>query len=114
MNEVDVFLSSVAPKQKMELERVRTLVKKTIPSVTEGIGYGMPVFKFKGKYLRGYAAFKNHMSVFPGAEAIELLKEKLQDFTLSKGTVQFTLEHPLPEDVLIELLNVCRDRIESK
>lgn len=106
MSVVDTYLKKVNPPERGELERIRGIVKALVPKATEGISYGMPGFKFNGKYLIGYAAFKDHLSVFPAAHAVEVLKSKLGKFKLSKGTIQFTLEHPLPENIIKELVEV--------
>jgi len=111
MSVIDDYLERVDPSQKAELELIRKLVKQIVPNAEETIGYGMPVFKYKGKYLIGMAAFKNHMSIFPGAEPVEIFKDKLGDFKTSKGTIQITVEHPIPEQLLKEIIANCLDRI---
>lgn len=72
----------------------------------------MPGFKYRGKYLVSFAAFKDHLSLFPGAEPIEALKDKLTDYETSRGTIQFTLDHPLSDDLLKEILHICVTRNE--
>jgi len=114
MNEVDVYLAKVSSLQKEELERIRLLIRTYVPEATEGISYAMPGFKYKGKYLITYAAFKDHMSVFPGAAPSERLKDKLKNYKTSKGTVQFTLEKPLPDELLKEMLNIRIREIEGR
>lgn len=104
MNEVDTYLSNVEPKQKAELERIRRIVRQTVPDAIESIGYGMPAFKYKGQPLVYYAAFKDHMSLFPTSGPTEVLKAQLKDFKVSKGTIQFTLEKPLSEKLIKEIL----------
>ncbi len=103
MSVIDDYLKNVAEPQKAELERVRQIIKQTVPEAEEVISYAMPGFKYKSKYLITFAAFKDHMSLFPGAEAIATLGKKLDGYKTSKGTVQFTLEKPLPEAVVKEL-----------
>jgi len=105
MEEVDVYLSSISAPQRKELERIRKRIREYVPGATEGISYAMPGFKYKGKYLITYAAFKDHLSVFPGALPKEL-EGKLKDFKTNKGTVRFTLEKPLPDELLKEMLDI--------
>lgn len=106
MSVVDDYLIKVDAPQRAALERVRAIVKQAVPEAEEVISYGMPGFKYKKKYLFGYAEFKDHLSLFPTATPVEALKEKLGGFELSKGTVQFTVEHPVPEDIIKELVSV--------
>ena len=105
MTVIDEYLQNVEPKQKAELEKIRAFVHDQVPEAEEVISYGMPAFKYKGNYLIGFAAFKDHMSVFPTPEPIEALKDDLRDFQTSKGTVLFTLEHPLSLEAVGKLVD---------
>ena len=103
MSVIDDYLQKVPATQRAELDRVRQIVKAAVPEAEEIITYGMPGFKYHEKYLIAFAAFKDHLSVFPGAGAVATLEDELGDYKLSKGTVQFTLEHPLPEAIIRNL-----------
>ncbi len=104
MSAVDEYLDKVNAAQRPGLNRIRTIVKQVASDAEEVISYAMPGFKYKGKYLITYAPFKDHSSIFPGAEAIEANKHQLEGFESSKGTVQFTDDKPIPEDVLIAIV----------
>jgi uncharacterized protein YdhG (YjbR/CyaY superfamily) len=69
---------------------------------TEYISYGMPGYKQNG-YLLGFAAFKNHCSLFPGGTALDYA-DRLNDFRISKGTIQFTPDKPIPESLVREIV----------
>ena len=113
MSVIDEYLQNVNEPQKSELQRIRQLIKETLPDIEEVISYAMPGFKYKGKYLVTFAAFKDHMSIFPGAEAIEVLGPKLAGYKISKGTVQFTIEKPLPDSVIKEMVLIRKADIDS-
>lgn len=102
MSVIDDYLKGVPQAQRAELERVREIVNESAPGCEDTIGYGMPVLRYKGKYLMGFCPFKNHMSIFPGGEVVEIMGDKLKDYTTSKGTIQFTLEKPLTEALIKE------------
>lgn len=103
MSFVDEYLASVPTAEKAQLERIREIVHEIIPDVEEVKTYGMPGFKYKGKYIASFAAFKDHLSFFPGAIPEDILP-KLKGFIVSKGTIQFTLDKPIPKEVIRELL----------
>lgn len=113
MSVIDELLEKVDPAQRSELERIRNITKKLCPEATEVMTYGMPGFKYKDKYLLSFAGFKDHMSLFPGSEPLETLKAKLGDHITSKGTIQFTLEQPLSDEVLTEIIEICKHRIDK-
>lgn len=113
MTVIDDLLSGTNAPQKAELERIRQVVHQLCPGCEEVKTYGMPGFKYKDKYLLSFAAFKDHMSLFPGAEPVDVLKEQLKPYQLSKGTIQFTLDHSLPDDLLKQIILLCIKRIEG-
>ena len=77
------------------LRKVRATIRSAAPAATtEGISWGMPMFKYKGMLL-GLAAFSNHCSIFPGPSVIAALKAELKGFHTSKGTIQFPMDKPL-------------------
>ena len=101
---IDTYLENVSPTQKVELQRIRIFIRKLVPGAEETISYGLPAFKYKGKPLVYFGAFKDHMSLFPTSGPTETLKDKLTDYTVSKGTIQFTEKNPLPDSLLKEII----------
>ena len=113
MNDVDAYLAGIEPNMRTELERIRALVKKIAPDAVESVSYGMPAYKYKGKPLIYYAAFKNHMSVFPTPDPAAQLHDRLSSYKVSKGTIQFTLDHSLPDDLIEQLVLVRKQQIDG-
>lgn len=105
------YYAAVSPKLKPALNAVRKQVKALLPECEEAISYGIPTFKVGGRSVVHIAAFKNHCSFFPGSAIVERYADELKGFKASKGTIQFTPEHPLP-DSLIE--RIVRDRLEAE
>jgi uncharacterized protein YdhG (YjbR/CyaY superfamily) len=114
MTVIDEYLAEISPEQRAELERVRGIVKRLVPEADEVISYGMPVFKYRGRYLIGMAAFKEHFSLFPQSGPVAALAEKLKGYRLAKGTIQFTRDQPLPESLIEEIVALCVQRITAK
>ena len=110
MSDVDTYLNRLDVPERSELERVRQIVAEHVPAATQGISYAIPGFKYRGKYLMGYAAFRDHLSIFPTAEPIEVLAPKLSAYKLARGTIQYQLEKPIPAKLIRELLDV---RVEA-
>lgn len=89
------YLSLVPEPARATLKKVRAAIRAAAPAdATEGISWGMPMFKYKGMLL-GLAAFSNHCSIFPGPGVIAALKSELAGFRTSKGTIQFPMDKPL-------------------
>lgn len=112
MNPIDQYFSKLHTPEKAELQRIREIVNTTVPEAEETISYGMPAFEYKGKYLVGFYVYKNHLSLFPTAKPIEALKNKLKDFQLSKGTIQFTLNNTIPSPIIRNIILYRIDEID--
>ena len=98
------YLSQVPEPQREALGRLRRTIKSTAPDAVEVISYQIPTFKLNGRMLVSYAAFKHHCSFFPGAGPIETHANDLKSFQTSKGTIQFTPEHPLSTALVKKLV----------
>ena len=53
------------------------------------------------------------MSVIPGSGAVAGLSEQLEGFAKAKGTIQFTLDKPLPQDLLVAIVQQRMAEIDS-
>jgi len=106
MTVIDEYLNKLDPLQRNELERIRSIVKEVAPNANESISYGIPTFKVNNKPLAHFAAFKDHLSLFPTSKPIEILKDKLTGFTIARGTIHFTPEKRLPKSVIKKLIAI--------
>jgi len=111
---IDDYLAGLSPADKAALERVRAAVLGAVPEAQEGRSYGMPAFIYAGRPLLGFRAAKKHLSLFPfSPAAIDAVRDRLVDFDVAKGTVRFTAENPVPEDVLILLVREREREIDA-
>jgi len=112
---VEAYLAAVPEPARTTLEKLRATIRAAAPkAATEAISYSIPSFQYKGG-LVAYAAFKNHCSFFPmGARAIEEFAGELEGFRVSKGTIQFALDKPLPAALVRKMVKACAARNEAK
>jgi len=109
---MDDYLADVAEPDRAALERIRRVVKELVPQAEEGKSYGMPALKYNKRPLVGFVAAKKHLSLFPFSPAvIAALTDRLDGFELSKGTIRFTAEHQLPDEVLRDVVMLRLDEI---
>ena len=81
------------------LEQIRRTIRKAAPGAEETISYQMPAFRLEG-ILVYFAAFKNHISLFPQTTAIAKFKRQLSRYEGAKGTVRFPIDKPLPLNLI--------------
>src|SRR5579863_6551541 len=94
---VEEYLARVPEPGRSTLMKVRAVIRSVAPAESsEVISYGIPTFRYK-RGLVAIAAFKDHCSFFPlGASVLDSFKDELKPFRVSKGTLHFPLDKPLP------------------
>lgn len=110
---IDEYLNNVDLERRKELEKIRVLVKQLVPDVTESISYNMPTLTYKNRALVYLTASKNHMSFYPSSWAIKDLKDKLSNYKTTEHAIQFTLEKPLSESLIRELILIHKQYIDN-
>lgn len=102
---VDEYISKTPEPAQSTLRHLRSVIRSVVPKeTTEVISYGIPMFKFNGM-LVGYAAFKNHCSLFPtGSGVIEKFAKELKGYSTSRGTIQFPPDKPLPDALVKKIV----------
>ncbi len=109
------YLSTVSGEARTTLDKLRSQIKSIVPEAEEGISYGMPAFKYKGKGLAGYSAFKDHCSYFPmSGSVVGKMEDDLKKYKTAKATIQFPIGGELPDELLKKLLKLRIEEIESK
>ena len=111
---VDDAIADVAGPARDALQHVVDVARALAPEAVDGVSYGMPALKVAGKPLISVMAAKDHLSVFPfSGSAVDAMRGRLDGWSLSKGTIRFSAEHPVPDDVLADLVRARLAEIES-
>ena len=99
------YFSALPEPAKSTLQKVRAAILSACPKDTiETISYGIPTFKHNGGIV-AIAAFKNHCSLFPMSYfVIDKFRAQLERFEVSKGTVRFPIDKPLPAPLLKKIV----------
>src|ERR1700704_5769759 len=110
--DIDEYLAGVPEPARATLNKVRAAIRLAAPlEATEAISYGIPTIKYRGS-LVAFAAFSKHCSLFPMSyDVMEALKNELKRFEVSKGTVRFPVDKPLPATLVKK---VVKARIAEK
>jgi len=93
---VDEYMARVPEPARGTLNKIRAAIRAAAPAeAAEAISYGIPAVRYNG-VLVWFAGFSDHGSFFPTAAVIQEFKKELAGYTISKGTIQFSAEKPLP------------------
>ncbi len=105
--EIDQYLDALEEPKRATLARLRQTILEILPEADQGISYGVPAFKVRGKTIAGFAAFKNHLSYLPHSGSVfPQLHDELTGYTTSSGALRFGIDEPLPAPLVEKLIAV--------
>ncbi len=110
---VEEYIAGFPPETQARLRRMRAAFFELLPDAEEGIKYRMPTILHHGNLLH-YAAFKNHIGLYPLPHALEVLKDELRGFKQGKGSIQFPNDSPLPLDLIVRIAKARIAELEEE
>ena len=103
---IEEYIEGQPDAAKPYLQRINHAIKEAIPDAAEKISWSMPTY-WKKHNLIQFAAFKKHVGLYPGPEAVEAFAGKLKGYKMSKGTIQFPYNKELPLELIAEIAKWC-------
>jgi uncharacterized protein YdhG (YjbR/CyaY superfamily) len=112
---IDQYIAACEPRVRPILRKLRATIRQAAPSAREAIKYRIPTVTLHGNLVH-FAAFKRHIGFFPTPRAIDAFREELSAYELSKGTVRFPLDKPIPHRLIARMvkLRVKQDAAKAK
>jgi uncharacterized protein YdhG (YjbR/CyaY superfamily) len=108
---VESYIKDFPEEVKTRLESMRTVVKKAAPEAEESMSYGVAAYKYNGRPLVYFGGFKRHVSLFAVTNSgLEKFANELKPYKMSKGTIQFQHDEPLP---LTLIKKIVKFRLEE-
>ncbi len=92
---ISAYIATFPPRVQAILRKIRATVAATAPEASEKISYRMPAFAQDG-ILIYFAAFKNHIGIFPPVSGDPRLERSLSRYMGPKGNLKFPLDEPVP------------------
>ena len=105
--QIDQYPDALEEPKRTTLARLRQMILDLLPEAGQGISYGVPAFKVRGKTIAGFAAFKNHLSCLPHSGSVfPRLAKELTGYPTSSGALRFSIDQPLPRSLVEKLIAV--------
>jgi uncharacterized protein YdhG (YjbR/CyaY superfamily) len=104
---VDAYLSTLPRAERDALERLRALIKETVPGVEERVSYGTTVMFARGRDLVGFVSQPKHLSFFTASPELALaMKDEIsKTHKVSGATIHFSPDSPLPAGLVKKILS---------
>jgi len=89
-------------EEKQEvLWKIKDALHQALPNAKEKISWSMPTY-WEGHNICHFAAFKEHIGFYPGAEAIQAFENQLKAYSTSKGSIRMPYES-VDTDLLVDI-----------
>ena len=112
---VEAYLAACEPDSRGALEHLREVIRAAAPDAVEAISYQMPAFRYRGRGLVAYAAFRDHCSLFPmSGKVMGDLRAELEPYLAGKGTLRFRVDDPIPDELVGRIVRAKIEEIESR
>lgn len=101
MGTIDDYLDGLDPADRAVVAHVYDVVRAALPDVEQGMSYGMPALRYRGKALISVMRAKQHIGVYPFSGRVPaVVAESVDGLDYDKGTIRFQPERPLPDDTI--------------
>ena len=114
LTSIDDYLEKQPASARAALQSVRAAIHKAVPEAVEVISYQMPAFRLQGRVMIFFAGWKEHFSIYPATDGLaEAFRKELAGREISKGTIRFPLDEPVPVK-LIQRLAKYRAKVTTE
>jgi uncharacterized protein YdhG (YjbR/CyaY superfamily) len=100
---IDEYIATFPNNVQTILQELRQVIRDSAPEAEETISYRIPAFKLNG-ILVWFAAFKDHIGFYPKSSGVEAFKKELSGYDVSKGTIRFPLDKPIPFELVRKIV----------
>jgi uncharacterized protein YdhG (YjbR/CyaY superfamily) len=102
---IDEYIATFPPAVQAILEKIRLTIGNAAPGAQETISYLMPAFTLNG-VLVYFAAFKNHIGLYPPVRGDASLERAIAPYAGEKGNLRFPLDQPIPYDLIERIVRL--------
>lgn len=106
---IDEYILQFPQDVQAILQTLRKTIQEAAPDAKEKISYQMPAFTLNNRILIYFAAYKKHIGLYTIVSALEEFKHELSEYKVSKGTIQFPLEKPIPYALISRIVKLKAD-----
>jgi uncharacterized protein YdhG (YjbR/CyaY superfamily) len=111
---IDQYIAGSSPEARAVLRKLRATIKRAAPPESkELISYRIPAFALHG-ILVYFAAFKNHIGMYPPVRGDARLEAAVAKYAGPKGSVKFPLDAPIPYALVARIVKFRAKQNKAK
>lgn len=111
----DAYIAAAAEPFRPELQRLRSILARTLPDAEEMVAYNMPGFSIGGTVVASYAAFSKQCGLYllPGALSAHADDIAAAGLKATKTGITFSPRTPIPDELVERLARASRQEAEA-
>ncbi|MDY4760615.1 iron chaperone [Streptococcus thoraltensis] len=106
---VDDYIEKVDETHQTFLKQIREVIKSSLPDTVEGLAWSMPSY-WQNTYLIHFQAFKKHVNVYVGLEAVIYLQDNYPELSYTKRGFQLVYGQKIPKKAIED---VCQWQLQQ-
>ncbi|HMY83700.1 MAG: DUF1801 domain-containing protein [Saprospiraceae bacterium] len=115
---VEEYFDSQPEKTKNALLELKECILKVKPNATELLNYNIPAYVLiaggKREQQIMIAGYKKHIGLYPHPTTMEKFECELSEYKRAKGSVQFSLDKPLPKELIMRMIKYRLELLEKQ
>src|SRR5262249_1753170 len=100
---VDEYIAGFPKDIQRILQKIRKTIKRAAPGAEEKISYQIPGYALEGNLVH-FAAYKEHIGIYPAPRSHEQFKEELSGYAGSKSTLKLQYDKAIPLDLIARIV----------
>ncbi len=98
------YIKSFPEQTQTRLNEMLEYLRELVPGAKEDLKWGNPALSYEWILIQ-FAAFKNHISLYPTPSVVKALEKELaEEYKTSSSTIQFPLNKPLPKSLIKKIV----------
>jgi uncharacterized protein YdhG (YjbR/CyaY superfamily) len=102
---IDDYIAACRPEVQPILRKIRLIIRTAAPEARELISYRMPAFRLRS-ILVYFAAFKNHIGLYPPVRGDVKLEKAMARYAGPKGNLKFPLDRLIPYGLIKRIVRL--------
>ncbi|MDY6866266.1 MAG: DUF1801 domain-containing protein [Halobacteriota archaeon] len=107
-SKIDEYIGAQLVEFQQVLREIRSAIKKAAPGSEETFNYNISAISLVKNGTRDsqimFALYKKHIGFYPHPSTIEHFEKEQSEFKFAKGSVQFSLNEPIPLDQITKMM----------
>jgi uncharacterized protein YdhG (YjbR/CyaY superfamily) len=113
LREIDAYIDDAPEVARPILRKIRTMARDLCPEAREVVSYKMPALR-QDRVFFYYAAFKNHIGIYPPLKQNKRLIAALSPYRGAKGNLQFQYDEHIPYALIGKVIAALHEEYAIK